>query len=342
MANELFGFEWDRAVRGYEWFEIESDKDFFPLLEPGDEWLLKTKDGGRETYRPLEEFTGLYRTFAELSPEKQPVLDFANKSGYLGTTATWHPSQFAPEVEDGSVDPVIGETLSEWTTHILTMRDAVEVWDLVTSKDRQGLLDIERKRHLFTAVPPHRSREMPLMELPHEEETLADLRHLHDDPRNHYLPGHRPLDPEHVFIGRILETAKSFLTREVNEHLVEQVVTPRLESDDRDQARFYVVPRNLFGAMWLQFAEAIGQQKRYRRCQLCATQFEISRGRSDRQFCTTACKTEFHNSKRRKVRELRSKGHPLPKIAKQFDTDIPTVKKWLGETSQPRKRTRRT
>ena len=331
MANELFGFEWDRAVQGYEWFQIESAKESFLPSEPGDEWLLKTKNGGRETYRPLEEFTGLYRTFAALRPEKQSVLDFASKSGYLGTTATWHPSEFAPEVEDGSVDPVVGETLSKWTAHILTMRDAVEVWDLVTSDNRRGLLDVERKRHLFTAIPPHRNREMPLTELPQGEQTLADLRHLHDDPRNPYLPGYQPLDPEQISIGHILETAKSFLTREVNEHLVEQVVTPRLESDDGDQVRFYVVPRNLFGAMWLQFAEAIGQQKQYRRCQLCTTQFEISRGRSDRQFCTTACKTEFHNSKRRRARDLRANGRHLRDIAKEFDVDVPTVKKWLGE-----------
>ena len=133
---------------------------------------------------------------------------------------------------------------------------------------------------------------------------------------------------------------------EVNAHLLEAGVTPGLVLDPNAEPRFYVVPRTLLGAMWLQFAEAISQQKDYRRCRNCHTPFEISTGRttgsrSDRTFCTVACKTEFHNQKRREARQLRAAGSSLREIAAQFETTVEAVQKWLGEPKAKKKPARK-
>jgi len=59
-------------------------------------------------------------------------------------------------------------------------------------------------------------------------------------------------------------------------------------------------------------------------------------GSTDWQFCTTACKTEFHNGKRRKARALRAKGRSLRDIAKEFDSDSPASRSGL-ERTKPRR-----
>ena len=340
----MFSFEWSRAIEGYQWwrFEPEHDAPDLPFLDSDAAWVLEAKDGGTENYRPLEEFTGLYRQFAELAPKQEPVLAFADRCGHLGSDLVKNPEDW----DDAGLDSrrqVIGERLSNWAEHIRVMKDAVEVWDLVATGDIKNLVRLEREQHLFTSVPEHRVQESTLVEQPHAEETLGDVQHRDDDPRSPYVAGH-PVQFDAGSPSAIIATGRTFVTNEVNIHLLEQGVTPRLEVDPSGGPRFYVVPRTLLGAMWLQFAESISQQKEYRRCRECSTPFEISTAgaRSDSKFCTAACKSTFHNSKRRKVRELRSKGHLLQKIAKQFDTDIPTLKKWLGEPSRPRKRTRRT
>ena len=292
---------------------------------------------------PLQQFTGLYRTFAELAPTKQDIANFADAFGYLGSRLIKNPPDGADEQLD-NVRQVVGEGLEDWKAHILVMKDAVEVWDLVTARDTRTLARLERGKRLFTVVPKHRKKEYAAVDPPRPRGTLVGSFQIDSDHRS----GHagRLIGLDKGLTSRILEQAKDFVTTEVNLHLSEHGVTPRLQSDFTEgEPRFCVTPRTLLGAMWLQFADAVGQQKQFRRCRECHTAFEILAGRagarSDSQFCKPACKSAFHNAKRRKVRELRDQKHSLRKIAKQFDTDIPTVKKWLGETSQPRKRTRR-
>ena len=342
MANELFGFEWQVSAH-YRWTEIATNELILASDGPGAGWVLESHGEGENTYKPLE-VSGLYRQFAELAPERQSVMSFAVQFGCVGTVLTKSPPDWAPEVENENARQVVGETLSSWAAHILVMKDAVTVWDLIAAGDHRSLNRLQRQRQLFTSVPGHRGREMPLLELPHEDETLADLRHIHDDPRSPYMPGGRVATFDGTTPGAAFESARSLLVREVNDHLSEQAVSPRLLSISGQDPQFYVVPRTLLGAMWLQFAEAISQQKQYRRCRECTTPFEISRGgkgsRSDKQFCTAACKTEYHNSKRRNARDLRAEGGKLREIAKHFETDVPTIRKWLGEDTSPKKRKR--
>src|SRR5262249_22046787 len=101
------------------------------------------------------------------------------------------------------------------------------------------------------------------------------------------------------------------------------------------------LPRNLLGAIYLQFAHAIQGGRQSRRCQQCNTWFELARGRTDRSYCSNACRTRTHRERQQRAREMHAKRIPLPKIARELETDLATVKNWIAkETKHAPKKTR--
>ncbi|MDA1307507.1 MAG: hypothetical protein O2917_09625, partial [Acidobacteria bacterium] len=71
-------FEWRRAVDGYRW--VECKEGLLMVPKQNDKEPLRTT-----AYRPLsKKHSGLLSEFAELKPEPDPVLDFANRYGQLG------------------------------------------------------------------------------------------------------------------------------------------------------------------------------------------------------------------------------------------------------------------
>ena len=335
MNNSLFDFKWLVISEGFQWTKVVCP----PLMEDNEptttQWLIEPQNERGRTSSPMRESTGLYLEFAELAPKKQPILDFANRFGLLGTELIRRPDPMSDQESRDGVHQVIGEDLEAWKNHILVMKDVVEVWDLVARRDTERLIEVQRARQLFTdPFSSHRELERALVGVMLSEYETYE-----------YFQNPEAFEPLPAFDETsrtaILRAAKSYVMNEVNEHLLEAVVTPRLVLDSQAEPRFFIVPRTLLGAMWLQFAEAISHQKEYRRCRNCHAPFEISAGRtgsrSDSTFCAVACKTEFHNQKRRDARRLRSEGKSLREIAARYKTTIPAVKKWVGESETKKK-----
>jgi hypothetical protein len=69
----------------------------------------------------------------------------------------------------------------------------------------------------------------------------------------------------------------------------------------RDRAELVNVarPKNLLGALWLQFALTIERGSDFRRCAECGTWFELAPGlgRSDKQFCSVRCRVRSHRKR---------------------------------------------
>ena len=100
-----------------------------------------------------------------------------------------------------------------------------------------------------------------------------------------------------------------------------------------------IVPKNLMGAMWLQFARGIDANKDYRRCRACGDWFEISleANRPTRFFCKDACRYKFYRERIAAAQQLHSEGVSIEAIAERLDTDTASVEGWIARPA-PRKR----
>jgi hypothetical protein len=91
--------------------------------------------------------------------------------------------------------------------------------------------------------------------------------------------------------------------------------------------------------LWTQFVVAIEQGQEFRKCGWCEKPFLLSpqrpgkgrRGRSDRQFCSDSCRVQAYMRRKNTAIKLRAGGMKLRDILKEVETDMDTLKLWLGE-----------
>ena len=104
---------------------------------------------------------------------------------------------------------------------------------------------------------------------------------------------------------------------------------------DPESKRFnsHIVPRNLLGAIWIQTAAMAEGGRDYRRCEQCRGWFVLSPdiNRSDRAYCSDRCRHKAYRDRRLRARELHAKGVTPAKIARELDSNIETVRGWLGD-----------
>ena len=83
----LFHFDWQVDQHGYEEvvYERNAHEPHSTLLTAGPEGAyIRGKGGPLRAYRPLEDFPGLHRRFAELPNDTLSILEFAHMFGLLG------------------------------------------------------------------------------------------------------------------------------------------------------------------------------------------------------------------------------------------------------------------
>jgi hypothetical protein len=102
--------------------------------------------------------------------------------------------------------------------------------------------------------------------------------------------------PARVFVQR---TANAFLRGHVSFELVYDL--------DVGHHATELVPDSLLSALWLQFALAIAEDKRFRRCKQCGRWFQVyqdeDRRTARKEFCQDACKSRDYRL-RREIRQL--------------------------------------
>ena len=111
MAESRFQFRWRVSQAGYKVIEgsfVNSPDTSEPLLiglaPVGTEDQVKL-------YLPLEQYSALFKTFAELDCTNESVAGFADRYGFLGESNTWVN---APDYEN----VVWGESLVIWFEQI--------------------------------------------------------------------------------------------------------------------------------------------------------------------------------------------------------------------------------
>jgi len=97
-----------------------------------------------------------------------------------------------------------------------------------------------------------------------------------------------------------------------------------------------LMPDHLLTTLWVQFSLAVALHKKYRRCSACQDWFEMSPevARSNRKFCSIACKNRTFRARVDQARKLHGEGRGLREIAKTLKTKVAVIKTWIGTTSR--------
>lgn len=291
MADDLLSFQWE-VPDGLKW--IERDED---------EWLLTTglADGVgpiRRTYNPLEWVTApLFRRFAELATDRGSILSFASQFGRLGgPLETGLPAEGTFYLGEGRKrEPIFLQARADrydlWIQSIERMRRLVSLWEAAgsardtVSQSLAHVFNWERPDRVVYVDPNHGRRRI-----------IA----AGGDPAEAVHPERLRL---HLFkTGDLRGPALQEVSEDVSS-VLEDLVAPQLQWDDRGtRLRFVVVPNSLLGALWLQFAQAISADSRFRQCEGpgCTNWIEIhpSRNQRNRKTCSNACRQRLSRSNR--------------------------------------------
>ena len=320
--DELFedrGFVWRVNKAGYRWENLltrgDATRDEKPrrVLTDGipfgqqtmvDEYnpLSLPPDEARKMGKPL------FVVFAETPRTEAGAIEFANRWGALGDSQQWVFLSASATTRGRPFGR--GEEKATWLDNIRDMSQAVELWKALHTKNKAFLNQVLQWK---TDGGPAGNGAWV------------------------YANGHAEAvnPPEKIRFSAKDPTGPAWLLvqRWINKHLRGRVSPQLLWHLEQSRYVIRVVPRNLLGAMWLQFSRAIAGEVGYRPCKVCSRWLTISTDkfgfRTDREFCSAACRQKDHRRKVREARELEAAGRSVQQIAKHFQTEIGTINNWL-------------
>jgi hypothetical protein len=305
MRDLFLSFEW-RVAPGYEWQEW-LDKRGRPL------------EASRKQLSALESSKAIGRTNAERGwwETERDAADLAKRTGPVLNRVDVGNSRPYKPLEDSALFKTFAEV--DYRDRAAISEFARKHGDLglppehqaVALRDKSGRVSgvhsAHGESHFAWALEICRMREaVGLSEQGHSVERLRRLKWLCDRHLHH--------------------------------------VAGRLSFSDGGEPRLAIAPINLISAMWLQLALALTGGKRFVACKFCRRVFEISTDqtgfRSDREFCSMACKTKDYRHRKRSAIQLAQTGAALESIAKRIATNRRTVKKWLADALKLKNRTK--
>ena len=171
MRDEPDEFQWQVAEGGYKWVSVLAS-GLNPPPAPGSpmwrsvepkEYLTNGISAGRpypaRRYYPLRECPELFKTFADLEPNRESILSFSNRYGMLGGGGadfgivvdgiTYLLETDSPVEADVSATIII-ESFDRWEREIQRMRLAVAVWEAARRSDIEALqrmIHCEKQTH---------------------------------------------------------------------------------------------------------------------------------------------------------------------------------------------------
>ena len=264
-------------------------------------------------YRPLSSERSLFITFANTPPTPEDCLKFANRFGPLGARVArrvdWNHEDrnlSLPVHYPGANDDVNRHLLSElmepfdvWQDEIARMKHLVTLWLLADRHDK-ALAD-------FVTWDGGRVYHQRLPKL-----TFGGQPEIGEGIWGPEDMASAPGKPSLFTQGDLVGPALLFVQRQINRSLGNGVLSRLHWSAERHRPELTMVPNHLIDAMYVQFAQAIAKDKvsQYRQCPVCLRSFEVARGaaRSNRNSCSTTCRTYLYRRRMAKARELHGKG----------------------------------
>ena len=314
METDLLArFEWGVATGGYHWIETASGET---ALTPKPD-----RPGQFRRYRPFsKENAGLFRAFAELFPTTQDsVLDFANEYGMLGPPAT--------------------RITLQGTKRNLRRPSLPDDFDLVRPADPDFFTDPDasgKYADLFAKSIWSWSVQINKMGEAIDAGEVVCTNTVRGQMDSVRATGMQIDDSVENWKAGMALGVSSF----VDEGLQESMAPRFSWSTDRDRFELRLTPRSLLGALWMQLALALTDEKSFHECEVCSHVIEISKdttgARTDARFCSDACRAQAYRDRKKRARELAEEGRTATQIAKELGirnqrkvTATARVKSWL-------------
>lgn len=341
-------FEWERFALDVKWVSARAVGDDWSigdvvhdvLVHDGQPLDQPIKGLKRRTFKPYDESSGLFRDVAVMEPSREAIRAFVLKHGPLTygglfvpvdlkrrlprprkgvslsllSSAQDHPRWFDAVMlrhewrQSGAVQ---GDSLSDWKTLIREMKTFVMVWDAIRQRRSKVL---ERQVHLSTQKGA-------------ESVTILDEAGIAVD-------GPRRFTDDDLSGLTLVQAAESCLTSVLAQRVSVGNSLTMYPPESRQRGRLAIVPRTLYDAIWLQFVLAFSGSKKYRACEVCGRNFEItpSIARKNRLLCGDACKTRAHRQRQQQAIALAQQGRTPSQIAEQVGSKIETVEGWIKQS----------
>ena len=227
---------------------------------------------------------GLFRRFATLTPNKEGILEFANKYGDLYTNSKETVSKTSIEYDAGS--------LGEWQTQINIMQRTVDLWDAIDRGNKPKLRKYIKwgKRELSrlgesTVVYQHSRNDEPILIA-----DTADYKYRH---------------------GELVNPAMLHLVNTINEqlkpdpyigdHLIQVHTYLSWNGSSNNRPTLSSGSFTLIGQLWLQFVHIVSTGYREKVCKECDEPFLLVPKPGPAQvFCSNACRTRAHRRRNQK------------------------------------------
>lgn len=350
--RELIEFAWETLPAGFVWRDIE-DPPAEGEASASSRYLVPSpsESGPRfRRYYPLRTHPLLYRAFAEIpSPvTEEAVLDFTAQFGWLAGSLAFN------DLPRGSSIPTFlpAERLEDWEGEISSMRECVRVWDALLHRDVAVLGEYKSHwaqedeaidRLLGPSSAMHLLLPEPLRELGSVSQGLNQTSPVPGFSVSGFHFTATMYDDSGdsaQFDANVENVALAHIIGRINAELRENAAPSLIYSASDDRAILRIVPQNLLGAMWLQFARAIDGGKAYARCEVCGDLWEVApdsdyspeaRGvhRSNKRYCSDKCRSKALRVRQQRARELHAEGRPPAEIAKELGSDERTVDGWI-------------
>jgi hypothetical protein len=288
----------------------------------GDDWLIvgEILDATKIQFRrtaPLRDSPALFRTLAELKPTHEEIREFSSQHGFL-LGLQLSDSRNTKRFVLRSGLKVIAERMQVWLDSIALMQALCSLLDAIVAKDERLLRSWieekpEKKRSdnlallgvdctIPTKVPGWERYSLSIS----SSEAIAQL-----------------LEP-----GDYVRSARLIVQDVVNSWLRAHTSSQVLYNVAKSDQQVYIVPKNLLGAMCLQFAEALkGDHLGLRRCSQCDSWMG---NRIDSEFCSDRCRARAYRNRKRQAKELHEGGMRPSEVARRLGSDTKTVRGWLG------------
>ena len=303
---------WHVACDGYTWRARSDDslgREDVRYLEPAAGFPYEVR-----RYEPLEAEPALFRTLADLDPvNEETVVAFANEYGNLGMRKK---SQW-PEV---GPDDRLAETLDVWRTTVAKLHLSLTVWDTY----RDGYWNQPQKR----AYADHQ---------------MADfIKNIFSAGGDREIAENLPPLPDRASLS-LSQAALLSVRADINRNLIASGTTPFLTyQQDPGRLALRLVPRTLLGTLWLQFAQAVDEERDYRRCKVCGRWFAVTYDnegrRKTRVFCSDACRSKAYRQRMTDARDLHAAGAVPENIAERLGVEVAVVRGWLERDAMKRSR----
>ena len=319
-------FKWNVPRRGYRW-ELGEESDAFSegehLLVLTDGYPYGISRSMARQIRPLQMDLALHRNFAEVPPERESILVFANEYGRLGGKKEIEVEILHPRNPEGHIR-VTGESFKAWRKEIDEIGKAIRAWDTVASDEGETLplLFCDACREFYF------------------DQAQADEGEFNGDTEAGFID-YETLPPEYreqISLGDFFHPAVFYVTNAVERHLTSSLllldITP--SPNEKDKLRTSVAPDSLLAAMWCLFAVEIQQGVKYQKCRQCGKWFlqDATAGRP-RMYCSDTCRVRAYRDRKVEALRLHSEGFTVEDIAKMLQTSLASARRWIKGGNKP-------